>query len=454
MKFWKFVFSAMVRLMLGYAFLFNMFIIIVQSDAVIDIFYDLLALQFVEQLDDIAFQLCKKEAFGDRLSRAGNKKCFHAEFQRQHFLGRLKKIGMFLKMLYFCNLALAIMGLTYITMKQRSGDYQATSITVTFGDELWEKAVVENVAGGFYEHDLIFSMFNGVYVQSGVHDGRPVYVEQRKFEQTPYEKWIGAEIKYCRSECRWVLTHRNIRKSMTSEKLDCDWIFRSPETTDYNLLDVSGSWSAWTGAIVHGANIFIIDNECESESDCNLNGVCSSGQCVCYSSYFGTHCEYREPCPVIKGDQNDTWGVVYFEDGTFFSLYDRPVYVYMEGYNGTSPPGENDALIIVYTGSRYFGFYYAGFRGKDLDFWIEFAKDYHPFWDPFVSETYFITDPTISSTPVGLDIFFVTDRGERYKPFGKLVPYAEVAGSGYFSCFEAEDYVKYRERTDGKRLLR
>ncbi len=45
MKFWKFVFSAMVRLMLGYAFLFNMFIIIVQSDAVIDIFYDLLALQ-------------------------------------------------------------------------------------------------------------------------------------------------------------------------------------------------------------------------------------------------------------------------------------------------------------------------------------------------------------------------------------------------------------------------
>lgn len=53
---------------------------------------------------------------------------------------------------------------------------------------------------------------------------------------------------------------------------------------------------------------------------------------------------------------------------------DRPVYVYTEGYNGTSPPGENDALIIVYTGSRYFGFYYAGLRWKDLDFWIEFAK--------------------------------------------------------------------------------
>ncbi len=126
---------------------------------------------------------------------------------------------MFLKMLYFCNLALAIMGLTYIIMKQRSGDYQATSITVTFGEELWEKAVVENVTGGFYEHDLIFSMFNGVYVQSGGHDGRPVYVEQRKFEQTQYDKWVGAEIKYCRSESRWVLTHTHIRKSLTSEKV-------------------------------------------------------------------------------------------------------------------------------------------------------------------------------------------------------------------------------------------
>lgn len=49
--------AAILRIFSGYFFLVNVFVILIQADGVIEIFYDVLALQFVQQLDDIAFNL-------------------------------------------------------------------------------------------------------------------------------------------------------------------------------------------------------------------------------------------------------------------------------------------------------------------------------------------------------------------------------------------------------------
>lgn len=46
---WRVVLSSAVRLLVGYLFLSSLFINVAQSDDVIEIFYDVLALEFVEK---------------------------------------------------------------------------------------------------------------------------------------------------------------------------------------------------------------------------------------------------------------------------------------------------------------------------------------------------------------------------------------------------------------------
>lgn len=58
-KYRKFAMQALLRIFSGYFFLMNVFLVLIQANGVIEIFYDVLALQFVQQLDDIAFSLGK-----------------------------------------------------------------------------------------------------------------------------------------------------------------------------------------------------------------------------------------------------------------------------------------------------------------------------------------------------------------------------------------------------------
>ena len=108
-------------------------------------------------------------------------------------------------------------GLTAIATLQRNGHFQCESVTITFGEDIWENAWVQNE-----NMVLVYSYFNGVYKHSGTHAGRPVYREMRKSMDTPFETKIGALIKYCVEESAWVLTHTNIRKSRMPEEVSID----------------------------------------------------------------------------------------------------------------------------------------------------------------------------------------------------------------------------------------
>jgi len=48
--------------------------------------------------------------------------------------------------------------------------------------------------------------------------------------------------------------------------------------------------------------------------------------------------------------------------------------------------------------------------------------------------TVFVSDVTTGDTPVGVDFYWVGERGEQYGPFGVLYPYANQTGRGYFRC--------------------
>ena len=90
---------------------------------VLDIFYDVLALQFISELDDIAFSLAKLDVLGRRLQRACNAKLYQTEFEKDRFK-KSKRASIFLKSVYFLNLGLFLAGMIFVSTRQTSGYYQ------------------------------------------------------------------------------------------------------------------------------------------------------------------------------------------------------------------------------------------------------------------------------------------------------------------------------------------
>ena len=77
----RFVWSNVLRISMGYLFLVNVLVILVRAEDVLEIFYDVLALQFIQQLDDIAFSVSKLDVLGKHLQRATFRPYFRVEFE-------------------------------------------------------------------------------------------------------------------------------------------------------------------------------------------------------------------------------------------------------------------------------------------------------------------------------------------------------------------------------------
>ncbi|KAL7536320.1 hypothetical protein ACHAXR_008766 [Thalassiosira sp. AJA248-18] len=435
---------------LGYLFYLNMFTVVAQATSVIDIFFDVLALQFLQQLDDIAFRLAKMDVFGKRIKRASVKKCFRAEFEKLPF-ARRKKMSVFVKLLYVFNLCAMMVGMALITIRQRRGDYNCKSISVQFDDAIWEDAFVLNSTGGIEEWDLLYSYFNGVYVKNGTHEGRAVYVEQNKFDDTEYRIKTGAVIKYCKEEGAWVFMHDHIRKDKSRKSSDCPWLLRSPDTTSFNLLEVSGDWSIWTGIINTGATFQTICNHCKSEADCNYHGQCIEKECVCdvnradgFRDYNGMQCQFPRPCFQLSGNEGDLWNIVPMKACDAWTAYGRGVYKYYSGGNMTNT-GQDDFNALVYTGSRWFATVFEDGELLGIDYWMQSAAEVHAFWDKvYTKNTAFVSNPTSRTDPIAVDFFRIGRTGAKYGPLGELIPLQEPPGSGYFDCsgsLKANEFV-------------
>jgi len=469
----KFVASALLRVANGYFFLLNVFVILIQARDVIEIFYDVLALQFVQQLDDIAFSLSKIDVLGRRMLRACSAPVFEAEFERGR--SSCSKMKAFLKVLYFINLDVLVVGMIVVSYRQMTGYYQCQQLSAEFGDDVWDGAVTLNQDTGVYESwTLVFFYFAGVYEKSGTHAGRPIYVEQRKFDHLSYSQVEPAEFRYCEPISAWVFTHKHIKKSNNTKDdgSGCNWLLRSPETDSFDLLEVGSQWSVWIGSIAT-TTVSTECDFCSSDVDCNLNGNCIDGLCDCHDEYgaqfLGTHCQTKvlDSCRTIVGEGfNETFSINYYPkslqfDGpastfdTIFSLYSRPVYRYIGGgaeEHDIDPTTE--FLFLMYTGSRWFGVQYDLLQpplswsrkhpGQNMTMSDLFESNYefHAFWNQAYSEiTLYVSDPTSKPTPVGIDWYMIGERGQQFGPFGALysAQLHNQTGRGYFRC---EEYIE------------
>lgn len=491
----KFVAAAVLRVAMGYLFLLNVLVVLVYAEGVIEIFYDVLALQFIQQLDDIGFFLCKKDVLGKRLLRAARNPCFRKEFHEHAGGGsRFRIHNTLLRMAFFINLAIFVAVMTFFSISQANGYYHSHSVTVIFGDEVWDDAILKwpestatykeykkNEWPTEIERALVFSFFNGVYAISDVaqfSEGRPIYLEQNKADRKPfdveasgwhmepYDPIQPAEIRYCKD--RWIWTHRYIQKETandSNEREGCHWLARSPQTQGYDLRHSAGlKWELWTGIIVQ-SELGIIDNECATSDDCNLNGECIDGRCECNKdndgvTYLGEQCQtkLKDKCRVIVSEvDNATWSASTGSNGAL-ELYSRPVYTYVRGTSLSNSRmddelGKNDIYVLHYSGLRW----YAALQPRVLDadpaaqqHWRWLTKNEHAFWTDVNLYSTQMSDPTKRDNPVGVDFFRIENavswvngemirwgvKNEQFGPFGSLLPMQKnnQIGRGLYHC--------------------
>ncbi|KAL7549674.1 LOW QUALITY PROTEIN: hypothetical protein ACHAWF_012944, partial [Thalassiosira exigua] len=441
----KFVCSSLVRITSGYLFLINVLVVLMQADGVITIFYDCLALQFIQKLDCIGFSVSRMEVLGKRLERATTTRYFHDNFNFKKERGGIgSQVEVALKAAYLINLVVFMAAIIVVSVKQTNGRYQCDSINVRFGEDVWRDAIVQwptnskqYPPGLVEEMALVYTHFNGEYAKdpNRTQEGRPVYIEQKKSDRTPFDDTTPpynpyspldpeldviepAEIKFCGGH--WVFSRPFIQKARNKYGIKgCDWLARSPKTEGFDLLEVEGKWQIWTGVIVE-SELSIQCNECSDDADCNMNGVCNSDRnCYCdtYDDvvHLGTHCEVKleKKCRTIIEQYNDTWAVdaltfpaeawarMAGPTETFMQEYSCPVYSYKGGLPEDQAPSEKDSYSLIYSGSIWFRILLIGARtGNASDFWVWQTANYH----------------------VGVDFYHVGEQGNQFGPFGVLIP--------------------------------
>jgi hypothetical protein len=86
-----------------------------------------------------------------------------------------------LKAEYFINLACLLTGTIIVGQNQKDGRYHCNSVSVLFGDQVWESAYVTNwtvPSEAPQKETLVYSYFNGVYKITGTDPrGYPIYTE-------------------------------------------------------------------------------------------------------------------------------------------------------------------------------------------------------------------------------------------------------------------------------------
>eukprot|EP00804_Cyclotella_cryptica_P006488 CCRYP_012786-RC/>CCRYP_012786-RC protein AED:0.10 eAED:0.10 QI:1112/0.72/0.91/1/0.81/0.83/12/549/753 len=293
--------SSFLRLTVGYFFLLTLFLTVIQESDVLAIFFDVLALEFVESIDDVVFALCKRGFFGHLLKQAtGRSIAFVCKKSNEHDKFE-RSLNRFIRLIYFLNVGLMIAGLSVLMVQQTHGYYRCKSFSIQFGDETWEDAWVELDNGNMEKRLLVYSHFNGIYVdviqsraiarflpvsahhlqplhllylENGTHDGKPRYVEQNKEDGHSFRSTIPAEIVYCEDAESWVFRHEKISTTLSQEDDDqneCDWLLLSPQTENYDLIEMAQEeyWSMWRGAVMKNYEVYITCNECHRSSGTN-----------------------------------------------------------------------------------------------------------------------------------------------------------------------------------------
>lgn len=183
---YRLMLSLCFRITIGYLFLVTMFILVVQTDNVIDIFFNLLALQFVEQIDDVAFNVAKKGVLGSNLEAATEQPLVEkVTRQNENQRGKCNSVSAWSyipRAIYFMNVVILYIFFARVKTYQLNGNfYDCQTLNIQFADRVWQEALNGD--------DLVYSFFSGAYkmdLDKGVNN-RPAYIELNKINGDEYK---------------------------------------------------------------------------------------------------------------------------------------------------------------------------------------------------------------------------------------------------------------------------
>ena len=98
--------------------------------------------------------------FGSTLRVATNN-AHHIEITQESHAFRSWS-SLFIRFVYIVNVVLGMGALTYVAVDQYRGEYRCQSVSVSFGDAVWEEAFV-TIGNVTEKRLLIYSHFNGIY---------------------------------------------------------------------------------------------------------------------------------------------------------------------------------------------------------------------------------------------------------------------------------------------------
>ena len=361
----KFYFAFSLQFVVGAFFQITIFTLIVQSSTVIGMFLNFAALQFITEVDDIAFALAARGYLGRTMKHC----CLELS---DHELPMSSRKIFIRRFFYFFITTVLLTGYSFLYYQQQNGAFNCKRLEVQFGD-------------GFIS---VLPLFSGFYVyEHDIHDGRPIYRE---------ETTGRSAFRYCQvgQSGYWVFNY--IRDDIQSIDDMCkDWVSRSPYTGTYGIL--SEDPNHWLvkkfghEVLEYGIDYFGL--HCVDCGADTCNGRCEDNVCVCdEEGQFGSHCQFVEsPCEVAEYDHrksqfsgdflNDVssrFQLLIRSDGIPAQAYGRPIYVYVY----PDPVYNHRVDVLMFLGRRYF---ILGLLINESDL-VDYLENIHPFYDWILSK--------------------------------------------------------------------
>ena len=306
------------------------------------------ALQFITEVDDVAFSLAKRGYFSATIQQTTE---VVSNVTTPHTKGPwLRRIALGL------ILATVLTGYSVMYGWQRNGTYLCNRMDIQFGDSAW----------------TLLPLLSGVYGldKNRRINGRFIYVDEAS----------GSNVfMYCDNLKSWVFGWDE--DEVFDEICEKHWIMKSnPETTTFSIMDIpSADWlirPQWSNATVPVDHFVMNCIDCEEEVTCNGEGgscvdaVVAGGQiCECEPGFMGNECQldaYRSVCDAITYDRrfgpfDSGNGVSYGEtfqlikdptNGGMMDLFGKAAY----GYTPTDPTNVNYGFLdlVAFFGRRYY----------------------------------------------------------------------------------------------------
>ena len=354
--------SSLFQIFVGTLMTSVFFLLLVQSTSTIGLMLNFAALAFVQEIDELAFQLGKRGYLGISISED----CARVS---EHMIPKQKRKHRRLRPIVFCVLLITlIVPYFWLTKRRWDGDFVCQSVSLQFGD------------GFVFQYGYLSGVFN--LRKEKNYDRRHVYQDTQN----------RVKFAYCEDSGKWTLSF--VAKSEKADKSNAcsNHFMESAPTKTYDLLDLEhATWNVFDLETFqyHPADRFFMQcADCKDENygdNCfgapvnvcrQINGEevctverdrqCIEGTCVCNEdspySLFGLYCEFLEPCETLNldaqtlpfaGDEFDlpsNFTLLRNTDGRISAINERPVYI---SSVSVFPDDQAGRALLIYLGRRW-----------------------------------------------------------------------------------------------------